>query len=87
MVLRMKNVNVTGVHWKIRFLEGFHEKPIYRGELPQKGGRGAWTVCRFKRGLDKKEGGGVFEGDDTPMHTVCIATVHQQRFSWICLTK
>ena len=26
------------------------------------GGGGAWTVCRFKKGLGKKEGGGVFEG-------------------------
>ena len=23
---------------------------------------GAWTVCRFKGGLDKKEGGGVLRG-------------------------
>ena len=29
------------------FRERFDEKPIYRGELPKKGG-GAWTVCRFK---------------------------------------
>ena len=33
--------------------------------------RGAWTVCKFKGGLGKKEGGGVFEGGvDTPMHTM-----------------
>ena len=25
---------------------------------------GAWTVCRFKGGIGKKEGGGVFEGGD-----------------------
>ena len=25
-----------------------HEKPIYRRGLPKKG---AWTVCRFKRGV------------------------------------
>ena len=24
--------------------------------------RGAWTVCRFKGGLGKKDGGSVFEG-------------------------
>ena len=24
--------------------------------------KGAWTVCKFKRGLGKKEGAGVFEG-------------------------
>ena len=31
----------------------------YMGGLPK--GRGV-TVCRFKRGLGKKKGGGVFEG-------------------------
>ena len=35
-----------------------HDKPVYRGDC-LKGG--AWTVCRFKRGLGKKEGVGVFE--------------------------
>ena len=34
MGLRMKNLNIMGVHCKIRFLgEGVHEKPIYRREL------------------------------------------------------
>ena len=34
---------------------------------------GAWTVCRFKGGIGKKEGGGVFErGTDTPMHTMIL---------------
>ena len=37
--------------------------------------RGAWTVCRFKggggrEGAWQKRGGGVFEGVDTPMHTM-----------------
>ena len=42
--------------------EGVYEKSIYRG---------AWTGCRFKRGLGEKESGGVFEGNvDTPMHTM-----------------
>ena len=45
--------------------ERVKEYPIYRGELPEKGA--AWTVWRFKRGLGEKEGGGVFEGVDTPM--------------------
>ena len=30
--------------------------------------RGA--ACQFKWGLDKKERGGVFEGGDTPIHTM-----------------
>ena len=35
---------------------------IGRGIAWKKGG-GTWTVCRFKGGIAKKEGGGVFEGD------------------------
>ena len=48
MGLRMKNFNIIGFHWKIRFLGGggIHEKPIYRDEFSKKGG--ASTVCRFK---------------------------------------
>ena len=34
--------------------------------MPKKGAR---TVSRIKRGLDKKRGG-IFEGDDTLMHTI-----------------
>ena len=29
-----------GVHWKIQFLVGAHEKTIYRGELPKVRGGG-----------------------------------------------
>ena len=36
-------------------------KPVYREGNCLKGG-GAWTVCRFKTGLDKKRGSGIFEG-------------------------
>ena len=46
--LRMKNLHIMEVHWKIWFLRWVHEKPIYIGEL---GGGGAW----------QKRGGGVFE--------------------------
>ena len=49
-----------GVQWKTWFLGGtVHKKPIYRGNCLK---RGAWTVCKFKGGLDKKERGGVFKG-------------------------
>ena len=62
-----------GIHWKIWFLRGVHEKPIYRGELPKKG---AWTVYRFKGGWGggggKKEGGGVFEGGMIPQCALCV---------------
>ena len=45
------------------------EKPIYRGNCLKKG---AWTVCRIKRGLDERKGVVVFEGwgVDTLMHTM-----------------
>ena len=56
----MKNFNIVGVYWKIRFQRGSHEKPIYRGELPKKGGR-ACIVCRFKEGVWWKRSGGFFE--------------------------
>ena len=42
----MKNFNIFGVHWKIRFSGGrIHEKSIYRGEGDLN--RGPWTVCWF----------------------------------------
>ena len=35
------------------------------------GGEGAWTVCKFKGGLAKKEGVMFFEGGlILPMHTM-----------------
>ena len=42
----------------MRFLGG-SRRANTEGGLPEKG---AWTVCRFKRGLGKKDGGGVFHG-------------------------
>ena len=48
MILRMKNLGVM-------------ENQYIEVGLP-KGGGGAWTVCWFKEGLGKKEGGGAFDG-------------------------
>ena len=69
-----------GVHWKIQCFfmgrkGGVHEKTIFGGrggaESPKKG---VWIVCRFKRGLGKKEKnkGVMFlrGGLETPMHTM-----------------
>ena len=49
MVLRMKNFKGS---WKTNI----------EGGIAHKGG--AWTVCRFKGGAGKKEGGGAIEGRD-----------------------
>ena len=54
----MKNVNVFGVHGKIRFLgeggRGLRKTNIYGGDCLKKGG---WTVCRFKGRLGNIEEG------------------------------
>ena len=66
MGLRMKNCNIMGVHWKIRFLgreggEG-HEKPIYRGELPVKGGgEGLGQFADLRWGACQRKGGNNFK--------------------------
>ena len=57
----MKSLNILGVHWKIWLLGGREfTKNRYRRDDCLKSG--AWKVCRFKGGLGKKRGGGVFEG-------------------------
>ena len=57
MGLRMKNINIMGVHCKIQLLAeggvGGHEKPIYRGD-DIKGGLGQFADLR--KGLPKKRG-------------------------------
>ena len=71
-MLRMKNFNVLGVHWKIRLLRGYSQKTnIEGGDCLKRGDFGLFTALRG--GLGKKEGGGVFEGKggggvETPMH-------------------
>ena len=73
MVLRMKNFNILGVHWRIQLLGGGgSQKTNIDGGLPKSGGGGVWTVCQFSEGgLGKKEWGCVFEKKgDTPMYTM-----------------
>ena len=67
MVLRMKNLNILGVHWRTRLLGGggFTKNQYRGGELPKKG-----TVCQFK-GAWQERGGGVFEGELIPQCTLC----------------
>ena len=53
--LRIKNLNITGVHQKIQFLgRGGVTKNQYIGGNCLK--RGTWTVCRFNGGLAKIRG-------------------------------
>ena len=55
MGVKDEKFNIMGVPLKIRFLRGVSRKT----NMPKMGG--AWTVSRFKKRLDKKEGCGVFE--------------------------
>ena len=59
MVLRMKNFNIFGIHWKIRFLGGGLEK-WYVGGIAKKGVLGQFVDLRG--GAWQERGGGVFEG-------------------------
>ena len=56
----MKNFNIKGDS----IFRGGHEKPIYRVELPKKGG--TCKDCRFKKGLSKKRGVVFLRGDWYP---------------------
>ena len=56
MELRKKNFKIIEVSWKIWFLRGEGS----RKNMPKN--EGAWTVCRFKKRLGKKESFGVLEG-------------------------
>ena len=73
MGLRMKKFNILGIHWKIRLSRGREfTKNWYRLWDCLKeggGGLGQFANLRVGSGVDKKEGD-VFEGVDTPMHTM-----------------
>ena len=56
----MKHFNIMGVHRKIGFLGGVHEKPIYRGNCLKKRGFGQFVDLRGS--LAKKREGGVSAG-------------------------
>ena len=59
MGLRMKNFNIMGVYWEIRFLGGVHEKLI-QGNCLKLGGLGQFADLSGGGGLGKKERGGAF---------------------------
>ena len=59
MVLRIKNFNILGVHWKIRLFGGRCSRNTNaERELPKKGGLD--SLLNSRGGLGKKEGGGCF---------------------------
>ena len=58
-----------GQGWKIS-IWGFTEKPIYRGELPEKGGLGQFADLR---GACRRRGGSCFWGGvDTPVYATYL---------------
>ena len=67
MELRKKNFNIMGVHWKIQFLVGAHEKTIYRGELPKVRGGG---------GGRRRGGGGV----DNPLWIMFVKNLWKKLY-------
>ena len=71
MVLRMKNFDILGVHWKIWLLEVGSQKTNIEGGLPKRGGGGSWTVCWFKGEAWQERGSGVFEGGLVLQCTLC----------------
>ena len=75
MVLRMKNFDIFGVHWKIRLLRGGggDQKNQYIEGIAKN--VGAWTVCWFKEGrvASQERAGGAFEGGLIPSWPLCWA--------------
>ena len=70
MVLRWKNLNILGVHWKIWLLGeggGSWWKTYIEGGLPQKG---ACTVFWFKEGAWQERRGMFVRGFDPLMDTM-----------------
>ena len=84
MRLRMKNFNIFAVHWKIQISGGGFTKNQYRGRGCLK--RGAFAVCRFKRGLGKKEEVGVFEGGGGGGGFIRYPSAHRMVAKYICNT-
>ena len=76
--LRMKNFNIMGVRWKIRFLRGFTKKQ-YIGGLPKKAG-GLGQFVDLIGSLAKKKESSAFEGFDTPMHIMDVEGIQTQRW-------
>ena len=80
MVLRMKNFNILGVHWKIWLLRGGSWKKQYRGRdcLKREGGLGLFADLRG--GLARKKGvvflrGGGWDPNANYSPTNCLKQI------------
>ena len=79
MRLRMKSLNVFGVHWKTQLLVGvgggFTKNQCRGGDCLK---RGLWTVCKFKGGgtWQEREEGCFWGTVDTPMHNMSQLKLH-----------
>ena len=92
MVLRMKNVNILGVHWKIWLLGGVMKNQYIGGDCLK---MRAWTVCWFKGGFARKRGwcfwgGGWYTNAHYVNLWVCSCRLHKKKsmstfFSFILL--
>ena len=71
MVLRTKNFNILGVHWKIWLLGGILKNQYIGGDRPRKGG---WLVqfVDLRGGLARKRAWCFWGGGDTPVPTMII---------------
>ena len=77
MVLRIKNFNILGVHWKIRLLGGRCSRNTNaERELPKKGGLD--SLLNSRGGLGKKEGGVFLRGGWYPNAHYTRHTQHRE---------
>ena len=85
MVLRMKNFNIFGVHWKSQLIGAggreVHEKPIERGKLPKNGGGlGQFADLRVGGCLARKWGVVLLRGRVISQCTLCHANIFMGKF-------
>ena len=72
MVLRTKNFNIFGVHWKIRLLGGILKNQYIAGYCLRVGGGGFGQFVGLKGCLERKRGWCFWGGVDTPMLNMII---------------
>ena len=90
MVLRMKNFDILGVHWKIQLLVGggggVHKKPIYRGDC-WKGGGGLGQFDNLRGAWQEKWGWYFWGGGEGWYPNVHYESVPNAYFSYVVPKK